>query len=124
MFQSSLRVRSSHGEQDSSAFRTIQKCENRLRYLQEECRHPPSPHRRPQPLAVHFAVGMIMQHAVLSYRCVIIDWDPICTATTEWCQRMGVYELERGVDQPFYHVLVEDGTHRYVAEGDDSVSRI
>ena len=30
---------------------------------------------------------------------------------------MGVYNLPLGPDQPFYNVLVEDGTNRYASQG-------
>ena len=30
---------------------------------------------------------------------------------------MGVHHLPLGPDQPFYNVLVEDGTNRYAAQG-------
>ena len=67
--------------------------------------------------SVKFAVGLVMKHAVYDYNCVIIDWDPKCIASDEWIERMRVHELLRGPNQPFYHVLVDDGTNRYAAEG-------
>ena len=30
---------------------------------------------------------------------------------------MGIHSLARGTNQPFYHILTEDGSSRYVAEG-------
>lgn len=58
-----------------------------------------------------------MRHIRYGYSCVIVFWDPTCQATDEWVERMGVRNLERGADQPFYHVLVDDGSYRYAAEG-------
>lgn len=58
-----------------------------------------------------------MKHAIYDYNCVIVDWDAKCLASDEWIGRMRVHELPRGANQPFYHVLVDDGTHRYAAEG-------
>lgn len=34
-----------------------------------------------------------------------------------WIEQMGVHHLPLGPDQPFYNVLVEDGTNRYAAQG-------
>lgn len=34
-----------------------------------------------------------------------------------WIEQMGVHHLSLGPDQPFYNVLVEDGTNRYAAQG-------
>lgn len=58
-----------------------------------------------------------MRHKKYDYSCVIIFWDSTCQATEEWIQRMGVRTLVRGENQPFYHVLVDDGSYRYAAEG-------
>ena len=66
---------------------------------------------------VKLAVGLVMKHAVYNYHCAIVDWDAKCLASDEWIGRMRVHELARGPNQPFYHVLVDDGTHRYAAEG-------
>ncbi|XP_015909735.1 F-box only protein 21 isoform X2 [Parasteatoda tepidariorum] len=65
---------------------------------------------------VDFAVGMIMTHKKYDYRCVIYGWDPLCTASKEWIIQMGVDKLKYKDKQPFYHVLVADGTNRYAAQ--------
>ena len=62
-------------------------------------------------------MGMVMRHVRLNYSCVIAFWDPRCQASDEWMERMGIRDLSRGVDQAFYHVLVNDGSTRYAAEG-------
>lgn len=64
-----------------------------------------------------YAVGMVMRHLTLNYKCVIYDWDPVCLASVEWQQQMNVAKLTLKDEQPFYNVLVEDGSHRYVAQG-------
>lgn len=48
-----------------------------------------------------------------NYTCVIRGWDPVCSLSKAWQDQMGVQKLERGANQPFYHVLVEDGSSRY-----------
>lgn len=63
-----------------------------------------------------YAVGMIMTHLALDYKCVIYDWDKECKASVDWQEQMHVDLLCYGNKQPFYNVLVEDGSHRYVAQ--------
>ena len=48
--------------------------------------------------------------------CVIISWDAKCQASEEWINRMNIQYWPRGTDQPFYHVLTDNGSS-YVAEG-------
>ncbi|GBL85432.1 F-box only protein 21, partial [Araneus ventricosus] len=50
------------------------------------------------------------------YRCVIYGWDVTCAASKDWITSMGVYELKYKDQQPFYLVLVDDGTNRYAAQ--------
>lgn len=60
----------------------------------------------------------VLRHRIFAYQCVVIDWERRCSAPDDWCRRMGVHQLRHGVDQPFYHVLVEG--HRsalYVPQG-------
>lgn len=63
-----------------------------------------------------FAVGMVMEHLTLKYKCVLYDWDPVCLAAAEWQRNNNVCSLKFKDLQPFYNVLVEDGSHRYVAQ--------
>lgn len=35
----------------------------------------------------------------------------------EWITTMRVHQLSSGANQPFYNVLVQDGTCRYAAQG-------
>eukprot|EP00127_Corallochytrium_limacisporum_P004732 Clim_evm86s172 gene=Clim_evmTU86s172 len=79
--------------------------------LLQKLRDPGSAHEY-----VKFCVGMVMKHRRYNYKCVIRSWDPGCQQSNEWIFRMGVRSLERGTEQPFYHVLVEDGSMRYAAE--------
>lgn len=70
---------------------------------------------------LRYAVGMVMTHLYLNYKCVIYDWDPVCLAATEWQENNNIKKLAYKDNQPFYNVLVEDGSHRYVAQGFHSV---
>lgn len=118
-----------------------------LEHIQHK-KHPAAPEvkRRSAPdhLEVRYSVGLIMKHkrwvvpgrrgrrpssdltelsSVSSHRsgynCVIHGWDPKCTMSQEWITTMRVHQLPNGANQPFYNVLVQDGTCRYAAQGAD-----
>lgn len=60
-----------------------------------------------------FQVGDIVRHARYSYRGVIIATDPVCRAESKWYDG-GSNAPDR--DQPWYLILANDGTERYVAQ--------
>jgi F-box protein 21 len=66
--------------------------------------------------SLKFYVGQIFQHQQYNYWGVICGWDLTCTASPLWQVRMGISNLIRGSSQPFYHILANDSTRRYVAE--------
>uniref|UniRef100_A0A671QX25 F-box only protein 21-like n=1 Tax=Sinocyclocheilus anshuiensis TaxID=1608454 RepID=A0A671QX25_9TELE len=90
-----------------------------LEHIQHK-RHPVEPEvkRRsaPEHRDVQYSVGLIMKHKRSGYNCVIYGWDPKCTMSQEWINTMRVHQLSKGADQPFYNVLVQDGTCRYAAQ--------
>jgi F-box protein 21 len=51
-----------------------------------------------------------------NYKCVIYGWDSKCAASKDWIYQMGVHKLPNKEKQPFYNVLVEDGSTRYAAQ--------
>lgn len=55
------------------------------------------------------------------YNCVIYGWDPACMMGHEWIRNMNVHSLPHGPHQPFYNVLVEDGSCRYAAQGEQGL---
>uniref|UniRef100_A0A803W737 Calcineurin B homologous protein 3 n=1 Tax=Ficedula albicollis TaxID=59894 RepID=A0A803W737_FICAL len=57
-----------------------------------------------------------MKHKRYGYNCVIYGWDPACMMGHEWIRNMNVHSLPHGPHQPFYNVLVEDGSCRYAAQ--------
>ncbi|XP_057382380.1 F-box only protein 21 isoform X6 [Balaenoptera acutorostrata] len=65
---------------------------------------------------VCYAIGLIMKHKRYGYNCVIYGWDPTCMMGHEWIRNMNVHSLPHGHHQPFYNVLVEDGSCRYAAQ--------
>ncbi|KAF9074819.1 hypothetical protein BDP27DRAFT_1213458 [Rhodocollybia butyracea] len=62
---------------------------------------------------VQYFVGMLFMHKRYPYKAVIIGWD---VTTEEWITEMRVDELPRGRAQPFYSVVCDDSSRRYVAE--------
>lgn len=72
--------------------------------------------KRRNNVEVEYAVGMVMHHRRYDYYCVIFGWDPTCSASEEWMLQMGIHSLTRAHAQPFYNVLVNDGSTRYAAE--------
>jgi len=58
-----------------------------------------------------------MHHQRYNYRCVVYGWHVRCEASMQWQLQMGVHQLTRGAQQPFYRVLVDDGSVRYAAQG-------
>ena len=69
------------------------------------------------PLARRFPQLKVCSIIRYQYKCVVYGWDPTCQMREEWIARMGVDRLSDGRNQPFYNVLVEDGTERYAAQG-------
>ncbi|KAF2459319.1 F-box domain-containing protein [Lineolata rhizophorae] len=65
---------------------------------------------------VRYRVGDLFRHKRYGYVGVITGWDPTCDHDESWIQAMDVDSLQRGRQQSFYHVLVEDKSNRYVAE--------
>lgn len=62
-----------------------------------------------------FFPGELIHHRLFDYRGVVVDVDPGFQGTDEWYQRMARSKPPR--DEPWYHVLVHNGTHNtYVAE--------
>jgi len=65
---------------------------------------------------VMFWTGQVCKHKKYNYVCLVYGWDPVCTAPKSWISQMGVDKLEDQDKQPFYNVLVADGSNRYAAQ--------
>jgi heat shock protein HspQ len=62
-----------------------------------------------------FGVGQLVCHRLFGYRGVIADADPTFQLSEEWYEEVARSRPPR--DQPWYHVLVHEGSHTtYVAE--------
>ncbi|GAA5897706.1 hypothetical protein JCM6882_000073 [Rhodosporidiobolus microsporus] len=64
---------------------------------------------------IKWRIGTVFHHRLFNYVAVIRGWDYKCEASEQWIQQMQVDRLPFGRNQPFYHVIVEDGSSRYVA---------
>ena len=61
-----------------------------------------------------YSIGDVVRHRVFAFRGVIFDVDPVFANSDEWYQ--AIPEAVRpSKDQPFYHLLAENGESSYVA---------
>jgi heat shock protein HspQ len=68
---------------------------------------PPVSHAR-------FSIGDVVRHRIFEFRGVIFDVDPVFANTEEWYQAIPE-EVRPRKDQPFYHLLAENGETSYTA---------
>lgn len=72
---------------------------------------------------VQYRVGQHFEHRRYGYKGFIVGWDGRCEADTEWIEMMQVDNLRRGRLQPFYNIVAEDKSQRYVAEENIVIDR-
>ncbi|KAM4053309.1 F-box only protein 21 [Anomaloglossus baeobatrachus] len=65
---------------------------------------------------VCFSVGLLVRHKRYGYTGVIFGWDPVCMMPPDWIENLSVHQLPQGANQPFYSILLEDGSCSYVAQ--------
>jgi heat shock protein HspQ len=70
----------------------------------------------PAPPIAHarFSIGDVVRHRMFEFRGVIFDVDPVFANTEEWYQAIPE-EIRPRKDQPYYHLLAENGESSYVA---------
>ncbi len=61
-----------------------------------------------------FRIGQVVCHRFFSFRGVIFDVDPTFNNTEEWWQSIPE-EVRPIKDQPYYHLLAENGESAYIA---------
>ncbi|XP_025898677.1 F-box only protein 21 [Nothoprocta perdicaria] len=103
---------SQHGTARYLVQHTLEHIERRKEEVGPEVKHRAEEKHK----EVCFSVGLIMKHKRYGYNCVIYGWDPTCMMGHEWIRNMNVHSLPHGPHQPFYNVLVEDGSCRYAAQ--------
>jgi heat shock protein HspQ len=71
---------------------------------------------RNAPFVSHarFSIGDVVKHRMFGFRGVIFDIDPVFANTEEWYEAIPE-EMRPDRDQPFYHLLAENGEASYVA---------
>jgi heat shock protein HspQ len=68
---------------------------------------PPIAHAR-------FGIGDVVRHRIFDFRGVIFDVDPVFANSDDWYQAIP-QEIRPRKDQPFYHLLAENGETSYTA---------
>ena len=68
------------------------------------------------PLRTHarFAIGDVVRHRVYDFRGVVFDIDPVFANSEEWYESIP-QDVRPTREQPFYHLLAENGEGSYVA---------
>lgn len=68
----------------------------------------------PPVASARFTIGDVVAHRLFGFRGVVFDIDPVFANTDEWYESIpeGVRPAK---DQPFYHLLAENGEQSYVA---------
>jgi len=61
-----------------------------------------------------FAPGDIVRHRMFDFRGVVFDIDPVFANTDEWYDAIPE-EIRPVKEQPFYHLLAENGDSSYIA---------
>lgn len=68
----------------------------------------------PSISSARFAIGDVVRHRLYSFRGVIYDIDPVFANSEEWYESIPE-EVRPHRNQPFYHLLAENGENSYVA---------
>lgn len=61
-----------------------------------------------------FPIGAVVRHRVFDFRGVVFDIDPVFANSDEWYEAIPA-AVRPHKDQPFYHLLAENGDSAYVA---------
>jgi len=74
-----------------------------------------SPLRSAPPIrAARFGIGAVVRHRLFDFRGVVFDVDPVFANSDEWYESIPE-EIRPDKDQPFYHLLAENGESAYIA---------
>jgi heat shock protein HspQ len=74
----------------------------------------PKPQDAPIIVSAQYGIGDVVRHRVFDFRGVIFDVDPVFNNSEEWYDSIPA-EVRPRKDQPFYHLLAENGESSYVA---------
>lgn len=75
-----------------------------------------APKRRRRVKIPHakFGLGEVVRHRFHPFRGVVFDIDPVFANTEDWWQAIPE-DIRPRKDQPFYHLLAENGESEYIA---------
>jgi heat shock protein HspQ len=68
----------------------------------------------PSVSSADFGIGAVVRHRYFDFRGVVFDIDPVFNNSDEWYQSIPE-DVRPRKDQPFYHLLAENGESSYVA---------
>lgn len=68
----------------------------------------------PRQTKACFAIGDVVRHRQYDFRGVIFDIDPVFANSEEWYQSIPA-DARPSREQPYYHLLAENGESSYVA---------
>ena len=68
----------------------------------------------PRHARARFGIGAVVRHRLFDFRGVVFDIDPVFANSDEWYEAIPAAVRPRK-DQPFYHLLAENGDSSYVA---------
>ena len=68
----------------------------------------------PRHSRARFAIGDIVKHKHFDFRGVVFDIDPVFANSEEWYESIP-QDMRPTREQPFYHLLAENGENSYVA---------
>jgi len=68
----------------------------------------------PAVATARFTIGDVVRHRMFDFRGVIFDIDPVFANSDEWYEAIPE-DLRPSKEQPFYHLLAENGESSYVA---------
>jgi heat shock protein HspQ len=68
----------------------------------------------PRRTRARFAIGEVVRHKLYDFRGVVFDIDPVFANSEEWYESIPA-EVRPHREQPYYHLLAENGESSYVA---------
>jgi heat shock protein HspQ len=68
----------------------------------------------PRHSHARFGIGDVVRHRSFDLRGVIFDIDPVFANSEEWYESIPK-DMRPSREQPYYHLLAENGEHDYVA---------
>ena len=68
----------------------------------------------PPVSSARFSIGDVVRHRMFGFRGVVFDIDPVFANSEEWYQSIPE-DIRPPRDQPFYHLLAENGDSSYIA---------